>query len=126
MVFTGIVATEADLDKNAGELVDTTGWTEANKNLWMEEVEGYLCCLVRYDIVTNWATLNNYFKKIFTEYASRYCANSGIAYNMGTVGATFSSLIEPEDMIQYNVYRMEQIQDLLSNGSVLNAIGIKE
>lgn len=124
MAYTGIIATEDELNAMAGELIDATGWTEANKNLWMAQVEGFLSSLVAYDIATNYGTLNAVSKKILNEYAARYCASCGIAYNMGTVGATFSSLIEPEDMIQFHIYRMEKIEEQLSQGKVLKQIGV--
>ena len=124
MVYTGTILTEADIALMAGELVDETGDTEANHNLLAAQAEGYLSCLVKYDIVTNWASLSSIYKAIFTEWAARYAAVSLIAYNMGSVGATFSSLIEPEDMIQLHIYRMEQIEKLLKETNKQDFLGV--
>ena len=124
MAYTGTIATEAEIALMAGENVDSTGDTEANRNLLMAQVEGYLSALIQYDIVTNWGSLNSVMKKIFSEYAARYCAVSLIAYNMSSVGTTFSSLIEPEDMIQIHIYRMEEIEKVLTEGKILKALGV--
>ena len=113
MAYTGIITTEAEIALMAGELVDETGDTADNHTLLVKQAEGYLSTLLKYDIATNWATLNAVHKQMFSEWAARYSAISLIAYNMGTVGVTFSSLIEPEDMIQLHVYRMEQIEKIL-------------
>jgi len=124
MAYTGTIVTEAEINMMAGELVDTTGNTEANHNYLAGHAEGYLSGLVKYDIVTNWASLNTTYKKMFSEWAARYCACSLIAYNMGSVGATFSSLIEPEDMIQHHIYRMEQIEKRLLDNSIQDFLAV--
>jgi len=104
----------------AGELVDATGWVEANKQAWANQASAYLCSLTKYDLVTNVATLNAQAKATLAEYIARYAAMSGIAYNMSSVGVIFSSLIEPEDMIQLHVYRMEKIEKTLQQEGVLD------
>jgi hypothetical protein len=113
MAYTGTIVAEAEMNLMSGELVDATGNTEANHNYLAGHAEAYLSALVKYDIVINWASISAVYKKMFSEWAARYAASTLIAYNMGTVGATFSSLIEPEDMIQFHVYRMEQIEKRL-------------
>lgn len=124
MAFAHVLVTEAELDGMAGELVDATGWVEANKQAWANQAGGYLCALMKYDLITNVADINAQGIQIFAEYIARYCAMCGIAYNMATVGATFSSLIEPEDMIQLHVYRMEEIQNVLKQEGIKNYLGI--
>ncbi len=124
MAFTGTVASEADIALMAGELVDATGDTEANRNLLMTQAEAFLCNLVKYDIVANWDNLNTKYRGLFTEWAARYCACALIMYNMGTVGATFSSLIEPEDMVQFHVYRMGEIERVLEASGIKAFLGV--
>lgn len=111
MAYTGVVATEVELNAMAGENVDLTGWTEANKNAWMDQVEAFLCVLMRYNIVDAYTGLNEDVKRIFSEYAARYCAVQGIAYNM----AGFTSRVEAENMINVHVYRMEKLEELLKD-----------
>jgi type III secretory pathway component EscV len=122
MVFAHVLVTEAELDAMAGELVDAIGWTADNKQDWADQASAYLCALARYDFVTNSATLNAQTKAILAEYIARYSAMSGIAYNMSSVGATFSSLIEPEDMIQLHVYRIEEIKNLIKDQNTITFI----
>ena len=57
---------------------------------------------------------------MLAEYIARYAAMCGIAYHMATVGAGFSSLIEPEDMIQVHLYRMQQIEVKLEDQDFVN------
>ena len=120
MVATSILSTDAEMLAMAGELVDATGFTDPNKTAWGLQAEAYLVALAGYDFVTNIGTINAITKAMLSEYVARYVAISAIAYNMATVGATFSSLIEPEDMIQLHVYRMEAIEALLKNKSVID------
>jgi len=122
MVATSILSTDAEMVAMAGELVDTTGFTDGNKTAWGLQAEAYLSAIAEYDFSTNAATLNAVTAEMLSEYVARYVAVSGIAYNMATVGATFSSLIEPEDMIQLHVYRMEKIEDLLKQQTVVDYI----
>jgi len=125
MVATSVLSTDAEMLAMAGELVDATGFTDANKTAWGIQAENYLNALCNYDLVTNVATLTANLKQILSEYVARYVACSAIMYNMATVGAVFSSLIEPEDMVQFHVYRMEAIEDLLKQGEILTTLGIK-
>ncbi len=122
MTFAHVLVSEAELDAMAGELVDTTGWIETNKQDWADQASAYLNSLARYDFVTNVGTLTAETKNMLAEYIARYTAMSGIAFNMGTVGATFSSLIEPEDMIQLHIYRMENIEKLIKDQDTINFI----
>lgn len=120
MAATSILSTDAEMNAMAGELVDTTGWTDANKTAWGLQAEAILSGLSRYDWSTNFATLNAVAKLILSEYVARYTAMSGIAFNLATVGATFNSLIEPEDMIQVHIYRMGVIEKLMENQDFVN------
>jgi len=120
MAYAGVIATEAALNAMAGENVDATGWVADNKDLWIKQAEAFLNLLVRYDVVTNWASLTANYKAIFTEYGSRYCAVAGILYNT----AGFTNLIEAEDMVTYHIYRMQRIEELLRDVNVVKDIGV--
>ena len=122
MTFSHVLVTLAECTAMAGELVDPTGYDEANQQTWANQAGAFLCGLARYDFITNVATLNANTKPLLAEYIARYVGMSAIAYNMATVGATFSSLIEPEDMIQVHLYRMQQIEILLENQDAVNFI----
>lgn len=124
MAATSVLSTDAEMLAMAGELVDATGFTDANKTAWGIQAEAFLCMLTNYDLVTNVGTLGANFKAILSEYVSRYVACSAIAYNMATVGAVFTSLIEPEDMIQLHIHRMEKIEELLKVEESLTSLGV--
>lgn len=109
MVYSGTIATEADIALMAGENVDATGDTEANRNLLMAQAESYLSCLMSYNVVDNYSSLNADVKAILTEWAARYCALVLIAYNM----SGFTTRIEAESMMNVHAYRMKQIEELL-------------
>jgi len=125
MVATSVLSSDAEMLAMAGELIDATGFTDDNKTAWGIQAENYLSALVNYDLTANVATLSPNYIKMLSEYVARYVACSAIMYNMATVGAIFSSLIEPEDMIQFHVYRMEKIEGLLKEGDILKEMGIK-
>lgn len=109
MVYSGTIVTEAEIDLMAGENADATGDTEANHNILAAMAESYLSCLMRYNVVDNYASLNTDVKKIMAEWAARFCGVSLIAYNMGG----YTSRVEAEDMINVHLYRMKQIERLL-------------
>ena len=120
MVYTGTIVAEAEMQFMAGENVDATGDVEANHNYLAYYAEAYLSNLVKYDIVTNWASLTANYKRLFTEWAARYAAVALIAYNM----AGFTSRVEAEDMINIHIYHMEKIETLLRNTSIQDFQGV--
>jgi len=113
MAYTGTIVTAAEMTFMAGEFVDATGNVEANQNYLAYYAEAYLCNLLKYDIVTNWASLNANKKRILTEYAARFAAITLIGYNMA-LWISGSSRIEAEDLINIHWARCEDIKELLS------------
>ena len=111
MVYTGTIATEAEIAAYAGELVDATGATEANRNDWIAQAESYLSVLMRYNVVDNYANLNADVRRILSEWGARFVAIAEISYNM----AGYTSRIDGEDLINIHTYRMRQIEKLLIN-----------
>lgn len=120
MAYTGTICSEAEINFMAGENVDGTGNTEAVHNFLMTQVEAFLCDLVKYDIVTNWGSLGAKTKAIFSEYASRFCAFSLIAYNMGG----YTSRIEAEDMMNAHAWRMAIIEEILKKEDIQSFLGV--
>ena len=120
MAVTSVLSTEAEMDAMAGENVDATGYTEANKTAWGIQAEGFLCALTNYDLVTNVATLVANFKPILSEYVSRYVGMQAILYNM----EGFTSRVEAEDMANVHLGRMKAIEKLLSKDEVLASMGV--
>lgn len=120
MAFTGTIVTEAEMQFFAGENVDATGDVEANHNFLAGYAEAYLSSLVKYDIVTNWGTLNATYKILFSEYAARLSAMALITFNM----AGYTSRIEAEDMLSVHNSRLNKIQKLLDNSSIQDFQGV--
>ena len=112
--------TSAEMVFMAGENVDATGSVEANWNYLAYYAEAYLSTLVKYDIVTNWATIPANYKRLFTEWAARYAGMQLILYN--TTG--YGSLTEAEDMVNVHVFRMQQIENLLRIPEYLDFLGV--
>jgi hypothetical protein len=106
MAYTGVLTTEDEIAIFAGENVDATGNTEANRNLLVAQAEARCCGLSRYDWVTNVATITACALKVLNEYCARYAAAALIAYNMGG----FTSRIEAENMLNIHLYEMKKIE----------------
>lgn len=122
MTLTLVMADLTDITPYEGEAL-SAGWTDTERDEVGLQAQAYLCNLLKYDAVTNWNSLDSVAKIILTEYVARSVAMAGIAFNMATVGVTFSSLIEPEDMIQLHIYRIEQIEKLLDKSDILQFLG---
>ena len=116
MVATSILSTDAEMNAMAGENVDVTGWTDANKTAWGLHAENYLNILCHHNFSDNFATLNVDVKYILSEYVARYVAICGIAYNM----SGYTSRVEAEDMVNVHAYRLFQIEELLIRDGVLD------
>lgn len=122
MVATSILSTDAEMVAMAGENVDATGFTDANKTAWGIQAEAFISLLANYDFPTNVATLTALLKPMLSEYVSRYVAVSAITYNMS---GFLLGLIEAEDMIQIHIYRMEKIEKILSDPNKTALLGVK-
>ncbi|MFW6172490.1 MAG: hypothetical protein ACOC5T_01980 [Elusimicrobiota bacterium] len=120
MAYDGTIVNVEDMQFYAGENVDSTGDVEANHNQLVGEAEAYLSALVKYDIVGNWSSLNETYRKLFSEWAARYGAIGLIQYNM----AGYTSRVEAEDMININWARMKKIEKLLQDSSVQDFIEV--
>ena len=120
MVYTGTIVTEAEMTFFAGEQVDATGNVEANHNYLAYYAEAYLSALVKYDIVTNWASISTVYQDLFSEWAARMAACSLIAYNMEAYG----SRIQAEDLINIHLDRMRKIEAILEKVDIQNFLGV--
>ena len=110
---TTIIADTTDVAGFMGKNVDT-GFTVTMQDLVGVYTEAFLCNLVKYDIVTNWGTLNAIYKLMFSEYACRAIAIEAIKYEP----AGYNDLIEAEDLMTYHIYRMQQIEFILSKEGI--------
>ena len=113
MAFSGTLTTEAECNAMVGAEVDTTIWTEANKNAWVAQAEAYLCGICKYDLVTNYASLTSYVKGLLSEYCERYAGLCGRAYNLEFSSDT--DRLIGEDIINVHIWRMKEIAEILKD-----------
>ncbi len=118
MAATSILSTDDEMNAMAGENVDVTGWTDANKTAWGIQAEAYLFLISGYDFVTNVGTLNAISKFVLNEYVARYTAMAGIIYNT----AGYSTIVEAEDMINIHGWRMEKLERWITENFKTNLI----
>jgi len=116
---TTIIADTTDVAGFMGKNVDA-GFTATMQDLVGVYAEAYLCNLVEYDIVTNWASVNAIYKLMFSEYACRSIAVAAITYEINA----FTDRIEAEDMIEVHVFNLKKIQKILENASVQDFMGV--
>ena len=109
MAFTGITATEAEIDQRIGSGADTN-YTDVMKTAALLAAESTLNAICRYNYSDKYTTLNVDVKYIITEVTASLVAIEGIKYNMlGLAGAAFSR-IEAEDRV--NILRDAILRNL--------------
>ena len=113
MTYNGTITTEAEIALMAGQNVGA-GATEANNNFMVAQAEAYLSGFIQDDVVAGFAAYDTVTKQLLSEWAARY---AGMTLIMNDT-TNYTDLIEAEDMVQVHVYRMEQIQNQLSEGEV--------
>lgn len=118
MAHTGIFATAAECASKAGELVDATGWTEANINQWCAEAESYINCRTRKNWSDAYSGLNTDLRKILTEACTNLVAVYGTTYNM----TGWVDRIIAEDMINVLMFRFNQCIKLLEDQKTVTFI----
>jgi len=110
---TVMLADTTDVDGFMGLNVPA-GFTETMEDLVGVYTEAYLCNLIKYDAVTNWASLNAIYKLMFSEYVARSIAVEAIKYDMDS----YTSRVEAEDLINIHLHKLEQIEELLDNADI--------
>ncbi len=118
---TTIIADTTDVAGFMGKNVDA-GFTVTMQDLVGTYTEAFLSNLVKYDIVTNWLTLNAVYKLMFSEYACRAIAVEAIKYDMNS----YTDRIEAEDMIEVHVWNMKRITALLEADGVQDFMGVNK
>lgn len=111
MSFT--LTTEDEVDSLSGKNANSNVTSDQKRN-WVAQAEGYLCSLIRYDLLTNEASLSGYAKGILSEYCARYAAMQVVLYDM----SGWTNRIEAEDIVQAHQQRMRDIEKLLLDSRV--------
>jgi len=120
MAYTANIVTVAEMQHFAGVNVGAAGVDDPTHIMLQDQAEAYLSTLVKYDISTNWGTMNAVYKILFTEWAARYAGNAMIANDM----SGYTDGIEAENMIKINWQRMLDIEALLRAASVQDFQGV--
>ena len=113
MAFVANIVTVAEMRLMAGFGVGASD-TDENHILLQDYAEAFLSSLVKYDIATNWGTMNAVYKILFSEWAARF---AGITMALND-SLRYSSLIELEDMVTAHLYRMQQIEEILKKADI--------
>lgn len=113
MAYDSTTITEADLAFYYGANVNA-GVTADASDFFVENAEAFLINYLKFDFVTNWASLNTLYKPMFTEYVGRMAAVDAIAYNM----AGYTDGIEAENMIKIHWQKALDILDVLTKAGV--------
>lgn len=122
MAYVANIVTVAEMQFMAGKNVDAGGDIEANHTALQDQAEAYLSNLLKFKLdAAAFTALDAVTKIMITEWAARYAGMQLILYNTGD----YISRIEAEDMINVHLFRMRQIERLLTDSSVLDFMVIK-
>ena len=120
MAFSANIVTVAEMQSFAGVNVGAAGAEDAFHITLQDYAEAYLSTLVKYDIATNWGTMNAVYKILFTEWAARFAGTAMIQDDM----SGYTSPIEAENMIVVNWARMLEIEDILKKADIQDFQGV--
>lgn len=114
-----MLADTTDVDGFMGKNVDA-GFTETMQDLVGVYTEAYLCNLTKFDLITNWTSLNAVYKLMFSEYVARSIAVAAIQYEMNG----YTSRVEAEDLLNIHLFRITEIIKILNQASVQDFMGV--
>ena len=119
MAFTGITATEAEIDQKTGADVNTA-YTDTMKTQALLQAESVLNSTTRINWSDWYATAPNIdFKSIVTLYTASYVAKEAINYDIDAFGAATA-----ETMLDVLSDNMAKALKVLSDKSVQKFVGI--
>ena len=116
MVMSITTADDNDVDALVG--TNEGAMTDTMKDDVGFMAEAYVCCLVRYDVVTNWATIGAIEKVLITKFVATEIAIASIAWDM----SGYTSRIEAEDMLNILVFGLRRTERLLADQKTLTFI----
>lgn len=88
MADDGTFATTAEIVVKAGLNASAVSSAEAYTNQYIKEVEGRICMLLRYDLVTNYTLINAVGKEFLRNAASDYAAYYVLEYSTASIAST--------------------------------------
>ena len=120
MAFVANIVTVAEMQSFAGVNVGAAGAEDTFHTALQDYAEAYLSTLLKYDIATNWGTMNAVYKILISEWAARFAGTTMIQDDM----SGYTTRIEAEDMVNLNIYRMNQIEELLKKADIQDFQGV--
>ena len=107
MASAGTMCDEADVALKATKMSDDIddGDTEET-DVWIVDAEALVCCVGRYDFITNWASLDANSKRMLTDIVGSLAAIMAVNYDM----SVFTSRTEAENII--NILRDNALRGL--------------
>ncbi len=121
MVYTANIVTVTEMQFMAGKNVDATGDITANHEALQDQAEAYLSNLLQHNLGgTGFSDLDTTLRVMITEWAARYAGMQLILFET----AGYSDRIEAEDMVNVHLFRMRQIEKILSSQSVQDFMGV--
>jgi len=118
MAHTGIFATSEECIFKMGNGYSTTLVTEDRINELCIQIEGFCSALARYDLATNWATLDGISRALLTEIESNYCGFYGAIQD----AAGYGSQREQENIMNTCWARFVQCIGLLKDQKTVTEI----
>ena len=117
MAFT--IVQVAEMQFMAGENVDATGDVTANHQFLHDMAAGYLSGLINDDVIAGYSGYDTVTKQMLNEWAARHAGMQLISFNM----FGYSDRVEAEDMINIHLFRMAQIEKILSGARGKQTLG---
>lgn len=118
MAEAGTLCINADVEKKAGASASSTADAEAYTNVFIKQVEGYICTMAKYDFVTNYSSLSTIGKEFLRNLASSYTAVLVINYEM----SGYTSRTEAQTMLDVNYSIVTEGMNLVSDENFVEFI----
>ncbi len=118
MAFT--IVTVAEMQFMAGENVDATGDVTANHQFLHDYAASYLSGLLKFEVIVNFSSITTNLQFLITEWAARYAGMQLILFNP----ASYSTIVEAEDMVNVHLFRMREIEKVLQMDGVQAFMGV--
>ncbi len=117
MAFTGITATEAEIDQKTGANV-SAAFTDVMKTAALLQAESVVNGFARYNFSDNWGTLNVDVKYLITNITASMVAIEGIGYDLDTYGRTVAedkiTILTNDVQRNLSILKDKKVQDFVN------------
>lgn len=120
MADLGTFIKNADIQARSGVNANATTKLTAATDLYVVDVEHFINCYIKYDAITNYASMTANAKQILKEAGACLCAMYVINSDM----SGFTSRLEAQTMLDVLQYRAMKALDVLNEPSSRAFLGI--